>query len=71
MIENIDSYKDTDTFVYGQISITKLEYLELYSQGADLSSVRLPGSPGAVSSADGQDPSKDMSTVMNKLQDIS
>ena len=70
MIENIDSYKDTDTFVYGQISITKLEYLELYNQGVDLSSVRLPGSQGAVSSADGQDPSKDMSTVMNKLQSI-
>ena len=70
MIENIESYKDTDVFVYGQIPITKLEYLELYNQGVDLSSVRLPGSPGAVSSAEGQDPSKDMSTVMNKLQAI-
>lgn len=70
MIENIESYKDTDVFVYGQIPITKLEYLELYNQGVDLSSVRLPGSPGAVSSAEGQDPSKDMSTVMSKLKAI-
>lgn len=70
MIENIDSYKDTDTFVYGQTSITKLEYLELYSQGVDLSSVRLPGSLGAVSSAEGKDPSKDMSTIMSKLKAI-
>ena len=70
MIDNIESYKDTDVFVYGQIPITKLEYLELYNQGVDLSSVRLPGSPGAVSSAEGQDPSKDMSTVMSKLKAI-
>ena len=70
MIENIESYKDTDTFVYGQIPITKLEYLKLASQGVDLSTVRLPGSDGAVSSADGQDPSKDMSRVMGKLKAI-
>ena len=70
MIDNIEKYKDTDTFVYGQKPITKLEYLELERQGADLSSVRLPGSPGAVSSAGNQDPEKDMSMVMDKLQAI-
>lgn len=70
MIENIEAYKDTDTFVYGQTPITKLEYLELYNKGVDLSSVRLPGSEGSVSSAESQEPDRDMSSVMNKLQAI-
>lgn len=70
MIDNIEKYNDTDKFVYGQHAITKLEYLELERKGVDLSSVRLPGEQGAVSSAGNQDPSKDMSTVMDKLQSI-
>ena len=72
MAVNIDDYDFGDMFMYGQVPITKEDYLKLESDGADLSGV-VPDAQApshATPSAYPTDKDKTMSAYMRDLQNI-
>lgn len=68
MAVDISKFNDDDLLVYGQVPITKEEYLQMARDGVDLSIVHAQGEDNAVPSVSKEPDDNDMDIIMSSIQ---